>query len=106
MSLLVQQLLVCFILMRCVDQVVSLRQQIEALRQVRVAAGVAGLCGPDAPCALRLEQMEREHRERLKEIHNEHERERREMERDKQRLLQEEAKNTVQGQYLRETLCF
>lgn len=78
-------------------EVVSLRQQIESLRQVRVAAGVAGLCGPDAPCALRLEQMEREHRERLKEIHNEHERERREMERDKQRLLQEEAKNTVQA---------
>ncbi|XP_067298697.1 TRIO and F-actin-binding protein isoform X2 [Pseudorasbora parva] len=78
-------------------EVVSLRLQIESLRQVRVASGVSGLCGPDAPCALRLEQMEREHRERLKEIHNEHERERREMERDKQRLLQEEAKNTVQA---------
>ncbi|KAK2909327.1 hypothetical protein Q8A67_005164 [Cirrhinus molitorella] len=75
-------------------EVVSLRQQIEALRQVRVAAGV---CGPDAPCALKLEQMEKEHRERLQKIHDEHEREHREMERDKQRLLQEEAKNAVQA---------
>ncbi|XP_077101904.1 uncharacterized protein triobpa isoform X2 [Siphateles boraxobius] len=74
-------------------EVMSLRQQIEALREVRVG----GLCAPDAPCALRLEEMEREHRERMTEIHNEHERERREMERDKQRLLQEEAKNTVQA---------
>ncbi|XP_051561702.1 TRIO and F-actin-binding protein isoform X2 [Myxocyprinus asiaticus] len=78
-------------------EVLSLRQQIEALRQGHVAAGVTGLCGPDAPCTVRLEQMEREHRERLQEIHNEHERERREMERDKQRLLQEEAQNTVQA---------
>ncbi|KAG1955990.1 TRIO and F-actin-binding protein [Pimephales promelas] len=78
-------------------EVGSLRQQIEALREVRVAAGVGGLCAPDAPCALRLEQMEREHRERMTEIHNEHERERRELERDKQRLLQEEAKNTLQA---------
>uniref|UniRef100_A0A673G6K4 TRIO and F-actin binding protein a n=1 Tax=Sinocyclocheilus rhinocerous TaxID=307959 RepID=A0A673G6K4_9TELE len=75
-------------------EVVSLRQQIEALRQVRVAAGV---CDPDAPCALKLEQMEKEHRERLQKIHDEHERERREMERDKHRLLQEEAKNAVQA---------
>ncbi|XP_026105147.1 TRIO and F-actin-binding protein-like isoform X1 [Carassius auratus] len=75
-------------------EVVSLRQQIEALRQVRVAAGV---CGPDAPCALKLEQLEREHRERRQKIHDEHERERREMEREKQRLLQEEAKNAVQA---------
>uniref|UniRef100_A0A671KSG5 TRIO and F-actin binding protein a n=1 Tax=Sinocyclocheilus anshuiensis TaxID=1608454 RepID=A0A671KSG5_9TELE len=74
-------------------EVVSLRQQIEALHQVRVAAGV---CDPDAPCALKLEQMEKEHRETLQKIHDEHERERREMERDKQRLLQEEAKNAVQ----------
>ncbi|XP_051558236.1 filaggrin-like isoform X2 [Myxocyprinus asiaticus] len=79
------------------QEVLFLRQQIEALRQGRVAAGVVGLCGPDAPCTLRLEQMEREHRERLQEIHNEHEREGREMERDKQRLLQEEAQNTVQA---------
>ncbi|XP_058624590.1 TRIO and F-actin-binding protein isoform X3 [Onychostoma macrolepis] len=76
------------------NEVVSLRQQIEALRQVRV---VAGVCGPDAPCALKLEQMEKEHRERLQKIHDEHERESREMERDKQRLLQEEAKNAVQA---------
>ncbi|XP_051993037.1 TRIO and F-actin-binding protein [Xyrauchen texanus] len=78
-------------------EVLSLRQQIETLRQGRVSAGVPGLCGPDAPCTVRLEQMEREHRERLQEIHNEHERERREMERDKQRLLQEEAQSTVQA---------
>ncbi len=76
--------------MQCVGQAVSLRQQVEALRQVCV-------CAPDAPCALKLEQMEKEHRERLQKIHDEHERERREMERDKQRLLQEEAKNAVQG---------
>ncbi|XP_042573276.1 uncharacterized protein LOC109091784 isoform X1 [Cyprinus carpio] len=75
-------------------EVLTLRQQIEALRQVRVAAGV---CGPDAPCALKLEQLEKEHRERRQKIHEEHERERREMERDKQRLLQEEAKNAVQA---------
>ncbi|XP_050961790.1 myosin phosphatase Rho-interacting protein [Labeo rohita] len=75
-------------------EVVSLRQQIEALRQVRKAASI---CGPDAPCALKLDQMEKEHRERLQKIHDEHERERREMERDKQRLLQEEAKNAVQA---------
>nr|XP_055060267.1 TRIO and F-actin-binding protein isoform X2 [Misgurnus anguillicaudatus] len=67
-------------------EVLSLRKQIDALRQRRAAAGVAGLCGPDAPCSLRLEQIEREHRERLQE-----------MERDKQRLLQEEAHNTVQA---------
>ncbi|XP_051983062.1 zinc finger CCCH domain-containing protein 13-like [Xyrauchen texanus] len=77
-------------------EVVFLRQQMEALRQGRVAAGVAGLCGPDASCALRLEQMEREHRERLREIHNEHERAGREMERDKRGLLQEDAQNTAQ----------
>uniref|UniRef100_A0A8C1GXF5 TRIO and F-actin binding protein a n=1 Tax=Cyprinus carpio TaxID=7962 RepID=A0A8C1GXF5_CYPCA len=76
------------------NEVLTLRQQIEALRQVRVAAGV---CGPDAPCALKLEQLEKEHRERRQKIHEEHERERREMERDKQRLLQEEAKNAVQA---------
>ncbi|XP_073699374.1 TRIO and F-actin-binding protein [Garra rufa] len=75
-------------------EVVSLRRQIEALRQVRMSAGV---CGPDAPCTLKLDQMEKEHRERLQKIHDEHERERREMERDKQRLLQEEAKNAVQA---------
>uniref|UniRef100_A0A671PYA2 TRIO and F-actin binding protein a n=1 Tax=Sinocyclocheilus anshuiensis TaxID=1608454 RepID=A0A671PYA2_9TELE len=75
-------------------EVVSLRQQIEALRQVRVGASV---CGPDAPCSLKLNQMEREHRERLQKIHDEHERERREIEKDKQRLLQEEAKNAVQA---------
>lgn len=88
-------LCVCVIWMHCFGQVVSLRQQIEALRQVRKAASI---CGPDAPCALKLDQMEKEHRERLQKIHDEHERERREMERDKQRLLQEEAKNAVQGQ--------
>ncbi|XP_043104971.1 TRIO and F-actin-binding protein isoform X3 [Puntigrus tetrazona] len=76
------------------NEVVSLRQQVEALRQVRAGAGV---CGPDAPCAVKLEQMEKDHRERLQKIHGEHERERREMERDKQRLLQEEAKNAVQA---------
>ncbi|KAI7811184.1 putative TRIO and F-actin-binding protein-like [Triplophysa rosa] len=75
-------------------EVVSLRQHISALRQGRMAAGV---CGPDAPCALKLEQVEREHKERLQEILKEHERERREMEREKQRLLQEEAHNTVQA---------
>uniref|UniRef100_A0A673K1D2 TRIO and F-actin binding protein a n=1 Tax=Sinocyclocheilus rhinocerous TaxID=307959 RepID=A0A673K1D2_9TELE len=75
-------------------EVVSLRQQIEALRQVRVGASV---CGPDAPCSLKLDQMEKEHRERLQKIHDEHERERREIEKDKQRLLQEEAKNAVQA---------
>ncbi|XP_073762300.1 TRIO and F-actin-binding protein isoform X2 [Danio rerio] len=74
-------------------EVLSLRQQIESLRQVRVGA----LCGPEAPCALRLQQMEEEHRERLKEIHEQHERERRDMETEKQRLLQEEAKNTLQA---------
>ncbi|XP_042619324.1 TRIO and F-actin-binding protein-like isoform X2 [Cyprinus carpio] len=76
------------------NEVVSLRQQIEALRQVRVGVSV---CGPDAPCALKLEQMEKEHRERLQKIHDEHERECREIETDKQRLLQEEAKNAVQA---------
>jgi len=86
---------VCVIWMHCIGQVVSLRQQIEALRQVRVGVSV---CGPDAPCALKLEQMEKEHRERLQKIHDEHERECREIETDKQRLLQEEAKNAVQGQ--------
>ncbi|XP_052462414.1 TRIO and F-actin-binding protein isoform X1 [Carassius gibelio] len=75
-------------------EVVSLRQQIEALRQVRVRASV---CGPDAPCALKLEQMEKEHRERLQKIHDEHERDCREIETEKQRLLQEEAKNAVQA---------
>ncbi|XP_016139831.1 serine/arginine repetitive matrix protein 2-like [Sinocyclocheilus grahami] len=75
-------------------EVVSLKQQIEALRQVRVGASV---CGPDAPCSLKLDQMEKEHRERLQKIHDEHERERREIEKDKQRLLQEEAKNAVQA---------
>ncbi|XP_059408906.1 TRIO and F-actin-binding protein-like [Carassius carassius] len=75
-------------------EVVSLRQQIEALRQVRVRASV---CGPDAPCAFKLEQMEKKHRERLQRIHDEHERECREIETDKQRLLQEEAKNAVQA---------
>lgn len=72
----------------------SLRRQIDGVRQGRVAAGV---CGPDAPCALKLEQVEREHKERLQKILEEHERDRREMEREKQRLLQEEAHNTVQG---------
>ncbi|XP_056619048.1 TRIO and F-actin-binding protein isoform X2 [Triplophysa dalaica] len=78
-------------------EVVSLRQHINALRQGRMAAVAAGVCGPDAPCALKLEQVEREHKERLQEILKEHERERREMEREKQRILQEEAHNTVQA---------
>ncbi|XP_017571969.1 TRIO and F-actin-binding protein [Pygocentrus nattereri] len=78
-------------------EVLSLRQQVEALRKGRIGGGPIVPCGPDTPCASKLEQIEREHRERLQEMEREHERERREMEREKERLLKEEAQNAIQA---------
>ncbi|XP_066516682.1 TRIO and F-actin-binding protein isoform X2 [Hoplias malabaricus] len=78
-------------------EVLSLRQQIEALRKSRTGAGRSVLCGPDAPCASRLEQIEREHRERLQEMEKEHERQRRVMEVEREQLLKEEAQSAAQA---------
>ncbi|KAI4880087.1 hypothetical protein NFI96_025383, partial [Prochilodus magdalenae] len=77
-------------------EVLSLREQIEALRKGRIGAGLVVPCGPESPCASRLEQIEREHRERLQELEREHARERREMEREREQLLKEEAQNAAQ----------
>uniref|UniRef100_A0A3B4CGG8 PH domain-containing protein n=1 Tax=Pygocentrus nattereri TaxID=42514 RepID=A0A3B4CGG8_PYGNA len=87
------------------SQVLSLRQQVEALRKGRIGGGPIVPCGPDTPCASKLEQIEREHRERLQEMEREHERERREMEREKERLLKEEAQNAIQDVQIFRCVC-
>ncbi|KAG9262645.1 TRIO and F-actin-binding protein-like isoform X2 [Astyanax mexicanus] len=85
-------------------EVLTLRQQIEALRKGRIESSAGVSCGPDAPCASWLEQIMREHREKLQEIERDHERERREMEREKEQLLKEEAETAAQAmEILRKT---
>uniref|UniRef100_W5K0P1 TRIO and F-actin binding protein a n=1 Tax=Astyanax mexicanus TaxID=7994 RepID=W5K0P1_ASTMX len=84
-------------------EVLTLRQQIEALRKGRIESSAGVSCGPDAPCASWLEQIMREHREKLQEIERDHERERREMEREKEQLLKEEAETAAQMEILRKT---
>ncbi|XP_072513627.1 TRIO and F-actin-binding protein isoform X2 [Salminus brasiliensis] len=78
-------------------EVLSLRQQIEDLRKGRIESRPGITCGPDAPCASRLEQIMREHRERLQEMEREHDRERTEMEKEREQQLKEEAQNAAQA---------
>lgn len=77
----------------------SQRQQIEVPRKGRAGPGSAVPCGPGSPCASRLEELEREHRERLQEMEREHERERREMETQREQMLKEEVQHAAQGEY-------
>lgn len=81
------------------SQVLSPGQQNQVVRKGRAGAGSAVPCGPGSPCASKLEELEREHKERLQEMEKAHERERREVETQREQMLREEALHAVQGQY-------
>ncbi|CAB1344531.1 unnamed protein product [Coregonus sp. 'balchen'] len=79
-------------------EALSLRQQVECLRKERVEMGmeVDSPCGPWAPCGQRLEAMEATHRRALMELQESHAREVGELQRQRDRLLQEESQSTAQ----------
>uniref|UniRef100_UPI003AAC7F1A TRIO and F-actin binding protein b n=1 Tax=Centroberyx gerrardi TaxID=166262 RepID=UPI003AAC7F1A len=82
-------------------EVASLRQQLEQLQRGgggggRVGGGVAGGCGPEAPCGRSLAAMERAHRQALEELQKQHDRQTKELETERDRLLLEETKATAQ----------
>lgn len=68
------------------------------LRKGLAGSGSAVPCGLGSPCALRLEELEREHRERLQEMERAHESEKREMETQREQMLREEAHHAAQGE--------
>lgn len=62
------------------------------------ATGAGGLCGPDAPCGPRLRALEQLYAERLEEAQKEHHRQMEELQRDKERLLVEEAQTAAKSE--------
>lgn len=77
----------------------SLRQEIQVPHKGRAGSGSPVVCGPGSPCAIRVEEMEKEHRERLQEMERAHERKMREMDTQREQMLREEAHHAAQGDY-------
>lgn len=81
------------------SQAVSLRKQVETIKQERAAMEVEvdSPCGPRAPCRAKLEALVVAHRKALQELQEKHALEKKELEEERDQLLQERSEAAAKG---------